>query len=290
MSTLNEYFNIMREDIPAWYEISWDDENKAIVVRVHRAVLNQLGLLTNEAPIIRILSTDIDLSDFVPFGESNWGFGQVLEQIGEDDKYISFRVSLPRVIWTISKAKREDRFGFKGLPERGYNWQAAYNLSASLNVLFLALAFSLREEIIWENEIPQLVNCKLQTSKESYGGALSIRLSKALVDWLAKYQVNEDIPEASEALFEAYSAMYEFKDEEAIAFNRHYLNARVLSIKQRITLNCPGDACGLDPDNMNEIRDRGYELVPHNTDTPIQQLTLLAGVAKLCDIYREDLA
>jgi hypothetical protein len=48
-------------------------------------------------------------------------------------------------------------------------------------------------------------------------------------------------------------------------------------------LDCPGDACGLDPcDSYQNTLDQGYEICPHNTDNPKQQLTLLSGLAALC--------
>jgi len=52
-----------------------------------------------------------------------------------------------------------------------------------------------------------------------------------------------------------------------------------------LNLDVPGDACGLDPDNYNDSDlDVGYKLVPHNIDSPLQQLTFLVGLAKLHDM------
>ncbi len=44
-----------------------------------------------------------------------------------------------------------------------------------------------------------------------------------------------------------------------------------------VNISVPGNACGLDLDidNSMNYRDEGYNLIPHNVDTPLQQTTLL---------------
>lgn len=50
-----------------------------------------------------------------------------------------------------------------------------------------------------------------------------------------------------------------------------------------IHLEVPGNATGLDPDHhfWSKKDDVGYKLLPHNTDSPCQQLALFAGMAQL---------
>lgn len=56
-----------------------------------------------------------------------------------------------------------------------------------------------------------------------------------------------------------------------------------------VNFSCPGNACGLDPEDYYEKSlDWGYQLVPHNVDSPLQQLTLLAGVAMLYQLARQE--
>ena len=54
----------------------------------------------------------------------------------------------------------------------------------------------------------------------------------------------------------------------------------------RLIMNCPGDACGIHPENWYEENDKGYEFNCHNVDSPMQQITLLAGLAALHDEAR----
>ena len=56
-----------------------------------------------------------------------------------------------------------------------------------------------------------------------------------------------------------------------------------------IHLECPGDACGLDPAYHSQPSlDDGMELVDHNCDTPLQQLTLLVGLIKIDELARRE--
>lgn len=54
-------------------------------------------------------------------------------------------------------------------------------------------------------------------------------------------------------------------------------------------LDVPGSSCGLDStDTSTGPFDTKVELVPHNTDSPIQQITLLTGLAKLNGLALND--
>jgi len=56
-----------------------------------------------------------------------------------------------------------------------------------------------------------------------------------------------------------------------------------------IHLSVPGNACGLDPSfgsGSYEGPSHGYRLSPHNVDSGIQQLSLLMGLARLCELGR----
>lgn len=54
-------------------------------------------------------------------------------------------------------------------------------------------------------------------------------------------------------------------------------------------LNCPGNACGIHPVIHWEEGENGYKFSCHNVDTPMQQLTLLAGLATLHDKARQEM-
>jgi hypothetical protein len=55
-----------------------------------------------------------------------------------------------------------------------------------------------------------------------------------------------------------------------------------ISEKGGLIIDCPGDACGINPSGWSQISpDRGYKFGCHNVDTPAQQLILLIGLAVL---------
>jgi hypothetical protein len=59
-----------------------------------------------------------------------------------------------------------------------------------------------------------------------------------------------------------------------------------------LCIDCPGDACGIHPDTYAEYdikEGRGYKFTCHNVDTPMQQITLIAGLAALHDCTRKEI-
>jgi hypothetical protein len=79
-----------------------------------------------------------------------------------------------------------------------------------------------------------------------------------------------------------------------IPLPKHNLEAFQLSASFKLKgrgffhLDCPGNACGLDPSDHPESLIKGYEFCPHNTDTPKQQLTLLTGLAAICTLAKKE--
>ncbi len=271
----SEFFYITREYIDAWCEISWDEKNKRLIVRVHEALQEGLSILTPDIPIIRNFAEGkIPLDPYVPPTESDWGFGQVLQRLDtEEPSFIPWAIDIPRVVWTEN-----------GEPQ--LNWKAAYNISASLNILFGFLNFMKREEIVWKSSRPQLITCRLVTEMDMHGGSLEIGLAKVLVNWLAEFPKEHYFPQIEQAMVDAYFQMWPERDRQ---FYGYQFKADTGHGDGAIRLDCPGDACGLFPESHSHPKDRGYNLVSHNVDGIDQQLALFAGVAATCDRARAQL-
>jgi hypothetical protein len=250
--------NIKREDIPAWYEIGWNGKKGSLTIGIHELFIDQMRetLSRTNAPIIVEMSERTKVP-YLPPTENQWGFGQVLQ--------LSQSAKTPFMTWEI--------------PLQPGN---LLNISASLAVLFLYLRYP-REEISWQSLSPQLVLCNLVLIEES--APLSVEFSKAVACWLKKFPPEAKLPTVSRAMQEAHSKMRATDRDDFAAMS---INARIGMTKGCIHFNCPGDACGLDPDFLSEPSERGYELQPHNVDNVVQQLTLLVGVAALCDLYRTE--
>ena len=57
-----------------------------------------------------------------------------------------------------------------------------------------------------------------------------------------------------------------------------------------LSIGCSGDRTGLHPSSFGSIGiGRGYQFSCHNVDTSMQQLTLLVGLATLCDKVRKEM-
>ncbi len=79
-------------------------------------------------------------------------------------------------------------------------------------------------------------------------------------------------------------------------FGERYLRIQETSFRAQVdgekgwlNVQCPGSGCGLCPSHHGIERGRGYEFDSHNVDSPIQQLTLLAGLAALHDRARREI-
>lgn len=103
-----------------------------------------------------------------------------------------------------------------------------------------------------------------------------------LVNWLKTIKETDSVlPLVRNAAMDAYSKMDGRKPD---VFNEYHF--RTILQKGRLIMDCPGDACGVYPNEWVE-EDNGYKFACHNVDSPMQQLTLLAGLAALHDEARK---
>lgn len=130
---------------------------------------------------------------------------------------------------------------------------------------------------------------------EPYGHAVSGWVSNTVTEWIAKYAaeasehgnltrvMHSHVVRAMQATWLSL-APHELKKYARSPHSFFYGHA---NNDGRFSLTCFGDACDLSiyPDQLSEgalVTSLGC----HNLDTEIQQLTLLAGFAKLCELAR----
>jgi hypothetical protein len=108
------------------------------------------------------------------------------------------------------------------------------------------------------------------------GFPLSVKFSAAMVNWLGRHvEPSFTLPEIEAMLRDAWESLWpSMRNTEFHAYIRS---------PGDLFLGCPGNATGLAPNHVAQYRDtdEGYELDCHNVDGPLQQLTLLAGLARL---------
>ena len=247
-------FNALRlhmQDASAWYDLL--PLENGIAVCIHPAEYKVV--MDNMAK--RALSPDcgkeLGVGPFFSPDSKTLGFGRSCAIAKPDDR------GWPTIECRFPRPKRKDDFDFERL----------YKISGTLQTLFNSL--NQGGEVTNETR-RQYFSVELQTRREVYGGALFAKLSPCVLAWLKSVdqpvlgEISAHMARLGRILFGAGFA----RDREY----RVWLRSDGVPI-----FNCPGDACDLSPTGNNY--DAGCELSPHNTDSPLQQLTLLSGLAGL---------
>ncbi len=260
---------LVREDMPEWYRLSHDKEGVLSVIVSPEAIAELQPIRWAEAPIVRLLQETFGFKEFASIDQPRFGFEQVAEVESSEDVVI-FRFDLR----PIARPKGKESF---------CDWQYAFAVSASLNVLLSALTWSVEAETL--SRCPQLLTVTgLTTKRDLNGGSLGADLSPALCHWLAGKSKIEHWLEVTLQMQVAYRRM----TNRIQAYYRHHTFATIQPTA-RLCLNCEGNATCLYVEGSTRYEvGRGLELNSHNVDSPVQQLTLLVGLATICDLYRSE--
>lgn len=254
------YHEIRDQDIPRWH---WFKQTaQALTIFVDPACWEQIrSKIPPTRPQIRDRSNrdSMELPTFIPATEPTWGSGQIVQTIKRSD---CIELRCP---WPVMKPKATDDI----------DWRVGYAYAATLESLFATL-------LSWDGPTsrssPQLfVVDGWEVMMDMYGAALTVMLSKAMCAWM-KRRSQGNIPEVEVAMRRVYRTIW--KDSLYAPTQRDF---QTWVEDGALHLTCPGNACGLDPED--HIHYEGYRLLPHNTDSPGQQLTLLAGVVALSHVY-----
>jgi hypothetical protein len=121
------------------------------------------------------------------------------------------------------------------------------------------------------------------TIQGMHGGSLGGMFSIPLVRWLSRVRVNTQLEKVENAMKAAYNRMLGYR-----RYHRNDFRVWLADNQGWLNISCPGDACGLHPaDHYRSAHKEGYDFACHNVDSPMQQLTLIAGLAALCDLVRK---
>lgn len=282
------------ENISCWYELSWNESEKAIILSIHKDFIETNKADLENAPIVKEMTGRLSLQPFAGDFTKNIGFGGIFERTGEEDGFIQFRARIPQVKKdTGNKCK-----GCKGTGERdwgGYtnkclfcngtgkqwtmDWKEVKAISASLTVLTIYLRCY---EIETSTPYPQLMTFQTITEEGMHGGSLSGEISIPLYNFLKAFGEHAELSEVIRAMKIAHDTMVGNRELYQYSFDAYVK-------KGHFIINCPGDACGLNPSDWYTHEGQGYEFSCHNVDSPIQQLTLLVGLATLNDMARREL-
>lgn len=259
-----------REEIPAWYEIGIH-KGTTLVVSVHPKALSLLDRVTLDSPIIQNYSDRLEVPAFILSQRERWGFGGVIQCVLGQKGWVSYHCPLPvyRRRWEKDASGRD--------------WAIA--VRASLNVLFMSLGSCPDEDTDWN--IPQLIIVEgLMVQEALNSGALSAIVTPGM---------NRFLSNPGKSSLESIRSVMQIADEHMWRQDRKQDRLSPWQFKvnfsgpRAIHLSVPGNACGLDPSSGRgsyEDSSSGYRLSPHNVDSGTQQLSLLMGLARLCELGR----
>lgn len=284
-----------RESIPCWYELSWDKENVAIILCIHKDFIKHFPEISTDSPMVKGLLKEFKLDAFSGYFKGNLGFGGVLKRRGDNGEFVEFFVPLPVLKKESGKCSICDgsvnnqfsngekcRFCNGGGKEYSIDWQIGHTISATFTVVFLFLSLFYDKETKCLSS--QLMTVETRTAVGLHGGSLGGIFSIDLVNWMSSFAPNFTIVEMVDAMMTAYGHMFAEKLDQFERFR-----ASIDYENGWLNVDCPGNACGLNPSHSSVGKGHGYEFTPHNVDTCMQQLTLLAGLAALHDKARKEM-
>jgi hypothetical protein len=262
--------NFLKKSIPAWYELSLVNEG-IIRLKVHRDALQHMRDVDWEkAPAVRDMVKRFGFESFYVPCDGMCGFDKVFTQGGlATGTWVGWDIRLPNI--RTENGEHEDSKKYT-MAVRATLW------------LFTSCLWLYEGDTQWTK--PQLMVvegiCLPTEEMRMCLGSLSVSLSPKVIRWLSKQPKNKHLEPVIDAMKNASRVMWESSSD------RGGFGALVRESKW-LHLDVPGNACGLDPESHDdESLDVGYTLEPHNVDSSLQQLTLLAGLAKLHDLVRAD--
>lgn len=279
---------ITHEDAPRFYALRWKDNPPRIQILLHKDFIPLLRPYRQE--LIEDIKNNFSFNEFRWDIEESLGFENALKFLKKENSFFVYEAVFPKIYLPTGnceycKGSGHDKYRSKCLfcngkkKEFKFLWEKAFAISWSLQLIFEC--FPLEEKSTASEK--QLMTVGLTIEKDLHGGLLGGQYGVSLVRWLSE-NVGY-IPKMVEAMKKTYHQMYEKNYFDAIDFR-----ACVENSIGWLSVSCPGDACQLLPSYKGIQPGRGYDFVCHNIDSPIQQLTLLAGLAALYELADKDLS
>jgi hypothetical protein len=222
---------------------------------------------------------------------SDFGFGGCLRFLGENSDFQSYAITIPKIIYKTERSCRTCQgsgviVGFKCMYCAGtgfeikHDYTTAYAISSSLALLFSALSLY---DLKTSSNLPQLMTLNTTAIISSSGFAISGEYSMEAVR--ASSLLNRlDMNQINEAMRLAW---LEMNDGLVSSLDQWHFYLNVL-IGRRVGLCFSNGAICIipEPESLYVANIAGYNFYSYEVDTPMQQLVLLVGLARLHDILR----
>ena len=278
---------------PCWYELSFLKEEMLILLRIHQDFAKNFSPIPYKGRVAEMYAAQYGFSTFSGNLRENFGFNGSLIYRGKKDQFVEFAIEIPRVKWLgdndcvecggSGKRKKpfeEGRCGYcQGLGKQiEDDWKTPLAISASLKLLFDMMDQPPKTDT--SASIPQLMTIRLAIGQGQSKSLIWTDCSAPVCNWLLSREDNADITEVNEVVEAVYNKMIFYKKDSRL-FSAYVHDGH------RPYLRCDGGA--VFTDGMHVMRkDEDFRLTSDEIDNPAMQLALLAGLAKLCDMIRND--
>src|SRR3989304_7804187 len=151
--TAREFKTVLREILPCWHELSWENEGPTLVLRIHQNYVDALSVKP-DAPIVAHFQKAFELGNFEGDLRGNFGFNEALKNRGEKDGFYEYAIEIPSIMGpTDVVCDRCDGTGRDedldtrclrcegGGKELHYEWGRAHEISTSLSILTSRLGY-----------------------------------------------------------------------------------------------------------------------------------------------------
>lgn len=266
--------------MPAWFEIGFKDST--FNIDIHPAIQAQMldRMITIASGLESIRKQMEGVWDFVPPASAqHWGFRPVMETVTGPHGWHRYLCRLPKIhTWKDG--------------EDHVDWSESFARCLTLSVLFEALE-GLSD--VPSHGLLQLCQPRVTTIGLT-SWPMSVELSPEFIDWveaeLATMNLGEriprrelELPDISAAMYAAHRFMWEPIQNDpydegcfsAVLRPPHALQLAIPGVAGECMLYTPPEA----------FTERGYAMHDTHSESPLHQLTLLAGMASICDLIRE---
>lgn len=282
----------IEKSMPCWYELGWDKETKSLILRVHKDFVKRNPAFPGFDPTIWSYKNQFNLISYnYGFHTEYFGFDNTFKKRRNGGEFIEYEIKIPN-LGTKIKCDYCSGTGKNSFDEpcpicRGekskisYDFKPAFAISASFTIFF-KLAYFGRSMGISSKQF-QLFEIETVTERNSVGNGSAVNgwFSEKLMTWLRSLQDGS----LTDIIFAMKIANSQMLNGKTGIFESLQFDADI-GKKGRLILRCPGDASGIYP-LPNDQGKEDYIFGSCNMDSPVQQISVLAGLAALHDKARK---
>ena len=289
---------LLFDTIPSWYKLRWKPAQNKLEIHISEAYIQAMPAIPKDSGLMQYAKKKISENLFSYFSfdltKEYFGFNESIFRrcVIPETKYVVFSIALPRIhISTGLSCQKCDGTGKynnneclycnDSKIEMVYQWDNAYTITESLQILFNLLEMGLEVEMS-KGVLPQLFSLSICAERDMQGSSMGGHLSKdgliLLRDVIAtgKNCCVALENKISDALKQSWFYMMKKQNND---YDCHYLRAEIRE-DANLILTVPGDAAGVYTINdYNRDMGRGCDISCHNMDNPAQALACLVGFA-----------